>query len=91
MRKANSYNSPVNNNYIQPEDQDQLGNIQISYRKQYDFPKMETLTSPRMMDNKFSFLEAHNSYKQQQNQIQFTPRSPKVRDFLRHTTYVSKV
>jgi hypothetical protein len=33
MRKANSYNPALSNNYTQPEDQDQFRNIQISYQK----------------------------------------------------------
>lgn len=65
MRKTNTYNPTFSNNYTQPEEQDQFGTIPLSYRKQYDIPKFETLTSPRVMDNKFSFLDVTKSYKQQ--------------------------
>jgi|LakMenEpi03Aug12_release.lakeMendotaPanAssembly.Ray.scaffolds.fasta_scaffold361100_1 hypothetical protein len=33
MRKANSYNPTLNNNYTQPEDQDQFRSLPINYRK----------------------------------------------------------
>lgn len=56
MRKANSHNFSMANNYVQPEDQDPLRNIQVSFRNQFEFSSMETSTSPKMMDNKFAFL-----------------------------------
>lgn len=65
MRKANCQNQAMVNNYLQPEDQDPLRNIPISYRKQFDIPNVETSTSQKLVDNKFAFLEARNYNKKQ--------------------------
>lgn len=65
MRKANCQNQTMVNNYLQPEDQDPLRNIPISYRKQFDIPNVETSTSQKLVDNKFAFLEARNYNKKQ--------------------------
>lgn len=56
MRKANSHNFSMVNNYVQPEDQDYFRNIPSSYRNQFETTKLQTSTSPRLKDNKFSFL-----------------------------------
>lgn len=56
MRKANSHNFSMSNNYVQPEEQDLFRNIQVSYRKQINTPKMDSAISPKVTDNKFAFL-----------------------------------
>lgn len=65
MRKADSHSFSMANSYLQPEDQDPLRSIQVSYRKQRDIPNLETSTSPKVIDNRFAFLEARNYNKKQ--------------------------
>lgn len=87
MRTPIPYNFTSYNNYIQPEEPDPLKNIQIVYpstgQKQYG---QINLTSH---DNNLSFLNKENGEKKEK-EIEFSPRNPRVRDFLRHTTYMSK-
>ncbi len=65
MRKANSHNFSMHNNYMQPEHEDLFSNLQVTYRKQYDTPRLDSTLTPKTSDNKFAFLEATNYTKQQ--------------------------
>ena len=65
MRKADSHKFSMANSYLQPEDQDPLRAIQVSYLKHHDIPNIEKSTSPKLADNRFAFLEARNYNKKQ--------------------------